>query len=134
MIDELMSTVQSNKYFENGSEVNWLKTYINSEYLNLSSSESSFIYGLKRFLSDQRYSVFESDVVIDSNYNHITSSRVYVLTVDLEDSQEEGKMMQESRDLARAATINCFALSPSFVAFELYVRILDQTLFSVEIA
>lgn len=136
MIDELMSTVQSNKFFENDSEINWLKTYMNYEYLNLSSSESSFIYGLERFLSDQRYSVFESesDVVIDSNDNHITSSRVYVFTVDLEDSQEEGKMMQESRDLARAATINCFALSPSFVAFEKYVRILDQTLFSVGIA
>ena len=133
LISELISTVQADKYFDN-SEVNWLKTYMNSEYFNSYTTESDFISGLKRFLSDQRFSIFENDVIIDSNSNRITSSRVYAFTVDLEDSQEEGKMMLASRDLARAATINCFAFAPSFVAYEQYVRILDQTLLSVGIA
>ncbi|XP_045201241.2 patched domain-containing protein 3-like [Mercenaria mercenaria] len=133
MIDELISSVQSNNYFDDDFEVNWLKTYMNSEYIN-GSSESEFIFGLQKFLSDPRYSIFVNDVKIDSINNHITSSRVYVLTVDLEDSQEEGKMMLESRELASAATIGCFAFAPSFVVYEQYVRILGQTLQSVGIA
>jgi hypothetical protein len=66
MMNELISIVQTNKYFEDQSEVNWLKTYMKSEFFNSSTTESGFISGLKRFLSDQRYSIFENDVIIDS--------------------------------------------------------------------
>ncbi|XP_053400140.1 patched domain-containing protein 3-like isoform X2 [Mercenaria mercenaria] len=133
MVDNLISDTQANRYFNDVFEVNWLETYGSSAYY-ISTSETAFITGLYKFINDPRYSRFENDVVIDSTKERITASRVYVLSAKLEDSQDEGKMMLEARAIAEAATINCFAFSPYFVAFEQYVAILGQSLQSVGIA
>ncbi|XP_045205429.2 patched domain-containing protein 3-like [Mercenaria mercenaria] len=133
MIDNLISETHSNKYFDNVFKVNWLESYGNSVHYD-NVSETAFITGVYKFITDPRYSRFENDVVIDSTNQSITASRVYVLSAKLDDSQDEGKMMLEARAIADAATINCFAFSPYFVAFEQYVAILGQSLQSVGIA
>ncbi|XP_060597853.1 patched domain-containing protein 3-like [Ruditapes philippinarum] len=133
MVSDLISSAQSHKYFDNSWEVNWLKTYSTSSHYD-GSSESAFITGLTNFISDQNYRMFENDVKIDTINQKITASRVYVLSVDLANSQAEGKMMLESRKIASAAAIDCFSFAPAFIAFEQYVLILPQTLQSVGIA
>ncbi|XP_053404169.1 patched domain-containing protein 3-like isoform X1 [Mercenaria mercenaria] len=133
MIDKLIASVHSNKYFDKSFEVSWLKSYKHSQYYNNTSS-SAFKSGLQDFFSDPQYAVFSNDVVIDYNNASISASRVYVRSSNLENSQEEGKMMLESRDIANAASIDCFAYSPAFIVSELYVRILGLTLQSVGIA
>ncbi|XP_045201236.2 patched domain-containing protein 3-like [Mercenaria mercenaria] len=133
VVQNLISSAQSDTYFDSSWEVSWLKTYSASSYYD-DSTESAFVTGLSTFVADQQYAMFENDVIIDSTNQKITASRVYVLSADLADSQEEGKMMLKSRDIASAAAIDCFAFSSAFVAFEQFVLILGQTLQSVGIA
>ncbi|XP_053403808.1 patched domain-containing protein 3-like isoform X2 [Mercenaria mercenaria] len=129
----LVSEARSSRYFDDNFEVNWLKSYSLSMYYN-TSSKSAFIAGLQRFLSVQQNAAFENDVVIDDASKEITASRVYVVSSNLAGSQEDGKMMLESRSIASAAEIDCFALSPLFVYYEQFVLILEQTMQSVGIA
>ncbi|WAR27800.1 PTHD3-like protein [Mya arenaria] len=132
-IDDVIKTAQDNEYFDDTFEHNWLNTYMASTYYD-GSSESNFIVGFKSFISNSSYARFENDVVIDSSETKITASKFYVLSSDLSDSQEEGKMMLKAREIADNAQFQCIASSPGFVAFEQYVRILGQTLQSVGIA
>lgn len=133
LVNKLISDAQSNKYFDGAFEINWLKSFKSSQFYS-NITEQSFIAGVYDFLQNPMYSRFLNDVVFDSQNQSITASRVYVLTAKLEDSQDEGKMMLESRDIADSAAINCFSFSPYFVAFEQYVAILGQSLQSVGIA
>lgn len=133
LVNKLISDAQANKYFDDVFEVNWLKSFKTSRFFT-NTSEQSFIAGVYNFLQNPMYSRFVNDVSFDSKNQSITASRVYVMSAKLEDSQDEGKMMLESRDIANSAAINCFAFSPYFVAFEQYVAILGQSLQSVGIA
>ncbi|XP_052818813.1 patched domain-containing protein 3-like isoform X2 [Mya arenaria] len=132
-INSVIKTAQDHEYFDDTFEHNWLNTYMASTYYD-GSSESDFIAGFKSFISDRRYSRFENDVVFDSNERRIAASKFYVLSSDLSDSQEEGKMMLKAREIADREKFQCFASSPAFIAFEQYVRILGQTLQTVGIA
>lgn len=133
LVDDLLTRAHSNNYFDDTFEVNWLKSYKTSTYYN-DTTETAFIAGIYKFVRDPLYTRFENDVVVDSSNKTIIASRVYVLSANLGDSQDEGKMMLESRDIADAASIDCFSFSPYFVAFEQYVSILGQSLQSVGIA
>ena len=132
-IEDFVSYAQADAYFNDHFEVNWLKIYKSSSFYN-ASSEAKFIAGLQKFLNRTEYSMFQNDVKIDLANNAITASRFYLLSVNLEDSQEEGKLMLESRDLADDAPFNCFAYHFAYIAYEQYVAILGQTLQSVGIA
>lgn len=132
-IDSVIKAAQDHEYFDDTFELNWLNTYMTSTYYD-GSSETNFIAGFKTFISDNRYSRFENDVVIDSSETKIIASKFYVLSDDLSDSQEQGKMMLKAREIADNAQFQWFASSLGFVAFEQYVRILGQTLQSVGIA
>ena len=132
-IEDFVSYVQADSYFDDNYEVNWLTVYKSSPDFN-DSSEANFIAGLQTFLNRSEYSMFQNDVIIDTTNNVITASRFYLLSVNLEDSQEEGKLMLESRDLADDAPFNCFAYHFAYIAYEQYVAILGQTLQSVGIA
>jgi predicted RND superfamily exporter protein len=133
MMDKLLASAHSGRYIDSRFEVNWLKSYKGSQYYN-DSSRSAFQVGLQEFFNDPQYSVFENDVLTYNVDGNITASRVYVRSVNLESSQEEGDMMLEARDIANSAEIDCFAFSPAFIISELYVRILGLTLQSVGIA
>lgn len=133
LIGDLIISAQSSSNFDGNFEVNWLKTYKSTSYYE-DSSEKEFIAGFLRFVNDTKYAMFENDVIIDKSRSEILTSRVYVISADMVDSQEEGKMMLESRDIANAAEIDCFAFSPYFVPYEQYVAILGQTLKTVGIA
>lgn len=133
LIEDLITSAQTDFYFDNDFEVNWLKTYKATSYYD-DSSEKEFIAGFLRFINDAKYAMFENDVIIDRTKSNIVSSRVYVMSDDMEDSQAEGEMMLKSREIANAAEIECFAFSPYFVPYEQYVAILGTTLKTVGIA
>lgn len=133
LIEDLITSAQSNDYFDYYFEVNWLKVYKTSSFYD-DSSETAFIQGLKKFFNQSQYAMFENDVIIDQSESMITTSRVHVISANMADSQQEGKMMQESRMIAENADINAFAYAPYFVAYEQYVAILGQTLQTVGIA
>lgn len=133
LLDNLIATAKNNSYISNDFEVNWLTTYMNTGYFN-DSTESSFIQGLKSFFNNTLFTVFENDVVIDELNMKITASRVHIVSRDLEDSQAEGQLMMELREIADSADIKSFAYSPLFVIAEQYISILPQSLQSVGIA
>ena len=133
LIEDLIINAQSDNYFDNTFEVNWLKTYKATSYYE-DSSEKEFIAGFLRFIKDTKYALFENDVIIDRTKSKIVTSRVYVMSDDMVDSQAEGNMMLKSREIANGAEIECFAFSPYFVPYEQYVAILGQTLKTVGIA
>lgn len=133
MIEDLIISAQSNNYFDNYFEVNWLKVYKTSSHYD-DSSEKALIDGFKKFANQSQYAMFENDVILDQTGSKIIASRVYVMSDDMADSQQEGKMMLESRNIANDAEINAFAFSPYFIAYEQYVAILPQTLQTVGIA
>ncbi|KAH3806516.1 hypothetical protein DPMN_134839 [Dreissena polymorpha] len=123
----VLAKAKSNSYFDPNFEINWLSMYkASASYQN--SSEVNFISGLKTFLQAMQYSQFENDVVIDSEETSIKASRVYLMSRDLKDSQEEGKFMLEARENADASEFKCFAYSPFFISFEQFIQILTQTL------
>lgn len=132
MVNGLVKDLQTSKFFDSQFEVNWLKNYYNSSYFNC-SSELAFVTGVKAFMKDQHYAMFENDVVFASDRS-VKASRVYVLTSDLADSIQQGQMMLESRDIASSSSINCLTYSPFFLYYEQYVRILGLTMQSVGIA
>ncbi|XP_052286900.1 patched domain-containing protein 3-like [Dreissena polymorpha] len=132
-LNAALTKAKLNSYFDPKFEINWLSTYISSAYYK-NSSEVNFISGLKTFLQAVQYSRFENDVVIDSDGTSIKASRVYLMSRDLKDSQEEGLFMVESRKIADDAELKCFAYSPFFISFEQYIQILPQTLLSTGIA
>ncbi|KAH3806527.1 patched domain-containing protein 3-like isoform X2 [Dreissena polymorpha] len=129
----VLAKAKSNSYFDPNFEINWLSSYKSSAFYQ-NSSEVNFISGLKTFLKAAQYSRFENDVVIDSGGTSIKASRVYLMSRNLKDSQEEGTFMLESRVLADAAEFKCFAYSPFFISFEQYILILPQTLQTTGIA
>ena len=50
------------------------------------------------------------------------------------DSQAEGQLMERARDIASAASIDCFSYSFLFIYYEQYVAVLPQSIQSVGIA
>ena len=133
MIEDLVVSAQSNSYFDNYFEVNWLKVYKTSSHFD-DSSEQAFIDGFKKFANQSKYAMFENDVILDKTGSKISASRVYVMSADMTNSQQEGKMMLESRMIANNAEISAFAFSPYFIAYEQYIAVLPQTLQTVGIA
>lgn len=133
MLEDLVSSVQSSKYFDSSFEVNWLKAYKESPYYN-DTSPFAFNFGLYDFLHDPKYTVYLNDLSIDSDNDNILTSRIFLRSTQLADSQQEGELMQEARDIASHAAIDCFAYAPAFIVSELYVRILGITMQSVAIA
>ncbi|KAL4219932.1 hypothetical protein ACF0H5_020344 [Mactra antiquata] len=133
LIDDLIISAQSNRYFDTKFEVSWLEAYKTTSYFQ-DGNEKEFIEGFRRFIQDRKYAMFENDVVLDATNSTILNSRVYVMSADMEDSQEEGKMMLESRKVANDADIDCFAFSPYFVPYEQYVAIFGQTMKTVGLA
>lgn len=132
-IDDLISTAKDNTYIDDTLEVNWLKAYATTHYFD-TSSEVNFIIGLQSFLKNQAFASFENDVVINKAGTKITASRVHVLSRDLVDSQEEGQLMLQTREIADSAEIKCFAYSPLYIVAEQYISVLGQSLRSVGIA
>ena len=133
MIDALLSRVKDNKHIRKDVEINWLNTYIRSPFFD-NSSEVNFINGLKHLFKQAAFTPFENDVVINEAGTKITASRVHLVSRDLVDSQEEGELMLETRDLADSAEIQCFVYSPLFLVAEQYISTLSQSLKSVGIA
>lgn len=132
-LENLVSSVHSSEYFDSSFEVSWLKAYKESTYYN-DTSPFAFNFGLYDFFNDPQYTAFSNDLVIDSSNDNILASRVFLRSTQLEDSQREGELMQEARDIASNSSIDCFAYAPAFIVSELYVRILGITLKSVGIA
>jgi len=123
----LEKLVFSNKFMTKNS-INWLKEYNSSTYLNL-SSEMAFIGGLRNFLADRRFERFTNDVRFSPTNDSIVSSRFYVFTRTILDSQDLGEMMKSVREIADGASLfKLTAFAPSFIFYEQYVQILPQTL------
>ena len=132
-VDDLLSHAKNEEYIYSKFENSWLSTYRSSQYYN-DTSEENFIKGLKLFFMDPWFARFENDVVINKMTNHIVSSRVHVVSLDMKDSQEEGELMLRARTIPPKSTLSCFAFSPAFVPYEQYVAILPQTLQTVGMA
>ena len=132
-LNSLLSNAKMNEYIYDNFENSWLSTYKSTPYYN-DTSEEDFIKGLKDLLMNPWFARFQNDVVINDTTNQIVSSRVYVISLDMKNSQEEGKLMLRARDIAANASLSCFAFSPAFVPYEQYVAILPQTLQTVGMA
>ena len=132
-LTSLLSSAKSDKYIYDKFEYSWLSAYKMSGYYN-GTSEESFTSGLKAFFMDPWYARFRNDVVFSKTTNEITSSRVYVVSTNMKDSQAEGELMLRARTVASNAPLSCFAYSPAFVPYEQYVAILPQTLQTVGMA
>ena len=132
-INSLIAKAQGSNLIQDNFKLDWLSTYSSTPYFD-NSNETNFITGLRAFLNVPQFAAFENDVVINPDGTSITTSRVHVLSNDLEGSQEEGDLMIESRDIADNADIKCFAYSPLYVVAEQYISILGQSLQNVGIA
>ena len=132
-VETLLTNAKDDEYFNSEFEFSWLASFKSSPYYD-GSSEASFITALKTFLSDPNYLIFDKDVIIDDVNDKIVASRVHVKSEDMADSQEEGRLMEHARDIASAASVNCFAYSFPFIYYEQYIAILPQSIQSVGIA
>ena len=129
----LLSNAKSDDYIYDKFENSWLSAYKKTGVYN-DSSEEAFIQGLKLFYMNPWNRRFQNDVVINNSSTEIVSSRVYVVSMDMEGSQQEGQLMLRARGIAKSAPLSCFAYSPAFVPYEQYVAILPQTLQTVGLA
>ena len=132
-VEALLTSAKDDEYFNSEFELSWLASFKRSPYYD-GSSETNFITALKTFLSDPNYLIFENDVIIDTVNNKIVASRIHVKSEDMADSQAEGRLMERSRDIASAASVNCFPYSFLFIYYEQYVAVLPQSIQSVGIA
>jgi len=132
-IETLLQNVKSEPTMKDDFEIHWLRSY--QQYAGYDeSNEAAFISGLKSFLNMTSNKRFENDIVFDDTRNLITYSRVYVMSVSIKDSQEQGNFMSRMREVAAESSLPVFVHSVLFVFFEQYNAILPQTLQTVGVA
>lgn len=131
-INLLMTNVRNDKAVDaNNLVISWIDGFRSSSNYN-NASESQFVANLKTFLNSS--GEFRNDVRFDVSGQRIRASRIYVLSNNLVDSNEQGNLMIRMRDLAEDSALNVIAYSPSFIFYEQYVAILPATLQTVGIA
>ncbi|KAK3099593.1 hypothetical protein FSP39_006685 [Pinctada imbricata] len=130
-ISAMLTAAKQDADIDDNIEINWL-TAFQADASYTTTSESAFVSALVTFI--QSNTKYENDVLFDSTNTHIDASRFYVFTVDLKDSQKQGKMMQRMRDIANNNALPAFPFHPSFIFFEQFVTILSATLQTIGIA
>ena len=125
-IDNLIADAQSNVFFNSNRSLSWLNAYKSATSFYRDSSEADFVSGLRLFLQEPQYQLYTNDVVLDGDT--VTASRVYVFTTVIENSQDQGTMMENIRKIASQSPLSVIAYSPAFIFYEQYIAILPQTL------
>ncbi|OWF47217.1 Patched domain-containing protein 3 [Mizuhopecten yessoensis] len=110
-------------------EINWLLGYKQSRFYNVSND---FIQGLKRFLKSRKD--YEIDVVLDESGYKIKSSRFYVISKDIRDSQMTKSLLTGMRTIAKESGLPVIVHAPLFIIGEQFVAIGTSTLQTIFIA
>ena len=131
-ITSLLQTAKNMDAIDSSFEINWLSEYKNTPFYH-DHNETAFVGGLKEFLN-KGGSRFKTDIVFDETESRITASRFYVISSNVKDSTDQGKMMLDLKAVASSSEPPCFAYAPPFIFFEQYVQVLRSTLQTVGIA
>ena len=124
LLADIESTMQIDSVFD------WYSLYTDSMIFD-NSTEEEFCRALHtKFLATR--GMYTNDVKFDTNYSRILSSRFHVLTKNVKSSYNQGKLMEEMREIANSYSV--FAYSPSFIYYEQYVAVLPDTLQTVGLA
>ncbi|KAK3099247.1 hypothetical protein FSP39_001509 [Pinctada imbricata] len=131
-LDEIVESAQNDQSIDGTLQLNWYHDFIQSPFYTPNQTEANFISSLRNnFLPAHPF--FENDIKFDASFTSIASSRIYVFSVDIKDSTEQGKLMKRMRNIAHKYS-NVIAYSPGFIFYEQYVAILPNTLQTVGIA
>ena len=126
-IQSLINAAKADKFMSD-RHISWLDSYLASTHF----TAANFVNGLKAYLNDTAYSQFKHDVVVTGN--DVTASRIYVFSLTVDDSQDQGQLMLNMRNVASDSGLPVIAFHPSFIFYEQYVAILPQTLQTLGIA
>lgn len=143
-IDELLQEFKDNKYFVSSEEfvISWLSRYV--DYLTNQRVPSTDVNTLDmpefidilqdEFFAIEGYKYHQVDVVISSDNTSITASRYFMQTKALDDAIAERTAMTDARDLADDSKFDVVVFTPSFIFFDQYTVILQNTLQNLGIA
>ncbi|XP_071145465.1 patched domain-containing protein 3-like [Mytilus edulis] len=131
-INNFIQSAQSNELVHSSFEINWLKEFYKSGLAITNGTKMEFCNKVRMFF--QFAPIFKNDVVFNDNGTEIKYSRVYVITKSIQQSYEQGLMMQEMRRIAEKSGLPVFAYGQPFTYFEQYVSVLPNTMQTVGIA
>ncbi|XP_070532382.1 patched domain-containing protein 3-like [Ptychodera flava] len=135
-IEDTLRDFEGSLYFHNNRLVtqSWLRDFLDfcSSYGLDCDDHDSFIRTLAgEFLP--RFVQYRSDVVFNDNKTAIVTSRFYVFSRNMTDTNRERNMMLEARRIVNEANLDFFVYSPSFIFYEQYTAVLPNMLQNIGI-
>lgn len=129
---EFLQAFSNNSVFYNHDlfTESWLSAYMH--YINQShqdvSTSTSFIHILRTgFLSNPLFSRFQLDIIFSDDYTTIEKSRFIVQAKGVRNTNDERKLMTESRNIAKNSRFRSIVYNPGFIYYDQYTVIFKNT-------
>ncbi|CAH1799201.1 unnamed protein product [Owenia fusiformis] len=137
-VDKLINELKRSKWiFDNETMIeNWHRDF--SEYLNLTSrsflNRTQYIDILKEeFLKIPGFKRYQLDIEFTDTGN-ISASRFLIQSHGQRNADEQRKLMEEVRDIARRSKLAVTVYHPAFIFFDQYSVVLSNTLQNIGVA
>ena len=133
---KISGIIKSNKYYHNRTH-SWLEAFLNFAHeggLEV-DSELNFMSALRVFLKTPVYALFNNDVTLSKDQEHIEASRIVGFTKGLNSSAIRKDAMVTLREkISATSKLGAFPIAKEFIYFEQYVVILSSTIRNLAIA
>ncbi|XP_075443767.1 patched domain-containing protein 3-like [Ascaphus truei] len=131
-IENCMQKLESNRYVKKEYSVSWLRTYemiSKASNINITNKDNfmknvSIIY--------KHFSHLRQD--IEGNESEIKASRFFIQTVNLTTAVDEKNMLRQLREIAANCNIPLMVYHPTFIYFDQYVVIIQNTIQNLIVA
>ena len=133
-IEKILTKAKGNSYIASERQVSWLDEYLS--FLRNSSDtplkEEPFYETFKsEFLP--KYPQYKQDIVFGDDGKSIESSRFYVFSRNVQNSQDESLLLINMRDVLHNTSLPVSLYSADFLFYEHHVSILKTTILTVTV-
>ncbi|KAI8505642.1 Patched domain-containing protein 3 [Branchiostoma belcheri] len=142
-VEELLAKFEDTDFtFGKTESESWLRDYLAfvNQYSGVipglsAATKSSFLSNLSDpFLKNAVFERYALDVEFNADKSAIVSSRFFVQTKNIINSDREQGMMLKMREIADSMSIKTMVYHPAFIYFDVYITILPNTLQNLGIA
>ena len=137
MYSTVENLVENNEFFIQRT-ISWLPEYLSwAKKRNININDNTVFYNsLLHFISLPEYKRFAQDLTFSKNKTHLTASKIVVYSKSSPKSTFQRDLMVSIRkDLSsQSRNVNAFAIALSFVYFEQYAHVLDETITNLIVA
>ncbi|XP_066280926.1 patched domain-containing protein 3-like [Branchiostoma lanceolatum] len=142
-VEKLLTKFEDTDFtFGKTESESWLRDYLAfvNQYSGVipglsAATKSSFLSNLSDpFLKNAAFERYAQDIEFNGDKSAIVSSRFFVQTKNIDNSDREQGMMLKMREIADSMSIKTMVYHPTFIFFDQYITILPNTLQNLGIA